>query len=98
MRLWSPTDLSAFAESPWVSWLDRLAREEPDNPLVRTANIDDPFLEMLGSKGAEREAAVLSALLRGDGGSSRSFVDLSSGARHARRAHGGNGGSARDAA
>ena len=42
-RLWSPTDLSTFAESPWVSWLERLAREQPAHPLVCAADAADPF-------------------------------------------------------
>ena len=73
-RLWSPTDLSTFAESPWVSWLERLAREQPAHPLVCAADAADPFLEMLGKLGGESEAAVLSAL-RGDG--DRVLIDLS---------------------
>ena len=74
-RLWSPTDLSTFAESPWVSWLERLSREQPANPLVTAADAADPFLEMLGKMGGESEAAVLSSLR--DGGK-RVVVDLSS--------------------
>ena len=74
-KLWSPSDLTTFAESPWVSWLERLAREEPSHPLVQQADPADPFLEMLGKKGDESEAAVLLAL-RGD--ADRKLVDLSS--------------------
>ena len=37
-RLWSPTDLTVFAESPWVSWLERLARDSPSHPLVAEAD------------------------------------------------------------
>ena len=38
--------------------MERLAREEPEHPLVQAADTSDPFLDMLGAKGAESEAAV----------------------------------------
>lgn len=63
-----------YAESPWVSWLERLAREVPAHPLVGEADAPDAFLQMLGRKGAESEAAVLDAL-REQG---RTIIDLSS--------------------
>ncbi len=73
-RLFSPSDLTTFAESPWVSWLERLAREVPSHPLVAEADAPDAFLQLLGRKGDESEAAVLQAL-RAQG---RTVVDLSS--------------------
>ena len=75
-RLWSPSDLTTYAESPWVSWLERLAREQPSNPLVQFADESDSFLELLGRKGEESEAAVLAALRSQDGG--HDLIDLSS--------------------
>jgi predicted RecB family nuclease len=74
-HLWSPSDLTTFMESPWVSWLERLAREVPTHPLIASADAADPFLEMLGRKGTESEAAVLSALRLQVGGGE--VVDLS---------------------
>ena len=58
-RLWSPTDLSLYSESPWASWLERLAREQPDHPLARAADPPDEFLRMLGRKGAQSEASLV---------------------------------------
>ena len=73
-RQWySPSDLTTFAESPWVSWLERLAREVPSHRLVGEADAPDAFLQMLGRKGDESEAAVLSAI-RAQG---QSIIDLS---------------------
>lgn len=61
-RLWSPSDLTLYAESPWASWLERLAREHPAHPLAKKVDPPDDFLQMLGRKGAESEAAVLRSL------------------------------------
>ena len=61
-KLWSPSDLTLFAESPWASWLERLAREQPTHPLASAMDAPDAFLQMLGRKGAESEAAVLRSL------------------------------------
>ena len=80
-RLWSPSDLTLFAESPWASWLERLAREEPAHPWIASADQPDAFLELLGRKGEESEAAVLRALRRAIGGGDTDagdrLVDLS---------------------
>ena len=73
-KLWSPSDLTVFAESPWVSWLERLAREAPSHPLVAEVDPPDAFLQMLGRKGVESETAVLRALES----QGRTIVDLSS--------------------
>ena len=73
-RYYSPTDMTTYVESPWVSWLDRLAAEEPSHPFVSARDPPDAFLEMLGRKGAESEAAVLRALVQS---SEIEVVDLS---------------------
>lgn len=76
-RLWSPSDLTTFAESPWVSWLERLAREEPDSAPVQEMDPPDAFLEMLGSRGADSEAAVLAALRSAASAANGGLMDLS---------------------
>ena len=73
----SPTELSTFSESPWASWLDRLAREQPSHPLAAAADPPDAFLQMLGRKGEVSEASVLHALATGGGSSEVRGVDLS---------------------
>eukprot|EP00966_Prymnesium_polylepis_P075527 1751661-Prymnesium_polylepis.1 len=60
-RLWSPSDLTLYAESPWAAWLERLARDAPAHPLASASDAPDVFLEMLGRKGGESERAVLRA-------------------------------------
>jgi predicted RecB family nuclease len=63
-RLWSPSDLTLFAESPWAAWLERLVREEPSHDLAAARDPPDAFSELLGRKGADAEEAVLIASRR----------------------------------
>lgn len=58
MRMWTPSDLVVFYDSPWASWMDRLASEEPLHPLVQQRDAPDPFLSMLGRKGTAGEREV----------------------------------------
>ena len=74
-RLWSPSDLTLFSESPWASWLERLAREQPTHPLASAMDAPDAFLQMLGRKGAESEEAVLRSLRANCG--DHNVIDLS---------------------
>ena len=72
-RLWSPSDLTLYAESPWAAWFERLSREEPSHRLVGACDPTDAFSDLLGRKGAEAEAAVLHASHR----MGQSIIDLS---------------------
>jgi uncharacterized protein len=58
VRMWTPSDLVVFYDSPWASWMDRLASEEPSHPLAQQRDAPDAFLSMLGRKGSAGEREV----------------------------------------
>ena len=54
---YSPSDITRYMESPFASWMDRLALEQPDDQPEKDA--DDPMMQALASRGFAHEAAVL---------------------------------------
>lgn len=72
-RLWSPSDLALFAESPWAAWLERLTREEPSHRLAASFDPPDAFSDLLGRKGIEAEVELLRRSCR----MGRRVIDLS---------------------
>lgn len=73
-RLWSPSELVQFTESPWASWLERLSRDHPEHEWASRADPPDQMLEMLARKGHQAEGAVLRDLFLDRG---LRLVDLS---------------------
>ncbi len=64
---WSPSDLMVFMQSPFASWMERLAREHPAHPwvgLCPEARAPDPLMAMLAQKGAEAERRFLDTGVR----------------------------------
>ncbi|ASJ70916.1 TM0106 family RecB-like putative nuclease [Granulosicoccus antarcticus] len=53
--VFSPSDLSGYLSSPFASWMDRFAREFPDQ--APPADEADALLGVLGKRGLEHEAA-----------------------------------------
>ena len=53
--VFAPTDLAGFLKSPYATWMDRLALEEPEAPAKDEA---DEYLDILATKGYEHEEAV----------------------------------------
>ncbi len=53
--VFAPTDLAGFLKSPYATWMDRLALEEPEAPAKDEA---DEYLEILAAKGYAHEEAV----------------------------------------
>ena len=64
-RVWSPSELVQFTESPWAAWLERLSREEASHEWASHADPPDPMLQMLARKGTQAEATVLEDLFGG---------------------------------
>ena len=77
-RLWTPSDLVQYYESPFASWMDRLAAEHPAHPLAARRDPPDPFLSMLGKKGMAGEQEAMRKLFLGLG---LGVADLSAEAR-----------------
>ena len=77
-RLWTPSDLVQYYESPFASWMDRLAAEHPAHPLAARRDPPDPFLSMLGKKGLAGEQEAMRKLFLGLG---LGVADLSAEAR-----------------
>lgn len=73
IRLWSPTDLAQFSESPWAAWLERLVHDDPAHPFALAVDPPDAFMEMLSRRGANAERKVLQAAIDG---SERRVINL----------------------
>ena len=50
---YSPSDLTTYMESPFASWMDRLAQEHPE--LTPERDLNDEFMKLLQQKGYEHE-------------------------------------------
>ena len=50
---YSPSDLTTYMESPFASWIDRLAQEHPE--LTPEKDLSDEFMGLLQQKGYEHE-------------------------------------------
>ena len=58
--IYSPSDLVNFVQSPFASWMSRLALDHPDQ--CPEKDPDDPLMNYLAQKGIEHEAAFLDEL------------------------------------
>jgi len=74
VRMWTPSDLVVFHDSPFASWMNRLVREQPKHPLAQQRDEPDAFMQMLGKKGTIGEIAAMNKLFVSLG---LSIVDLS---------------------
>lgn len=50
---YSPSDLTTYMESPFASWIDRLAQEHPE--LTPEKDLSDEFMGLLQQKGYAHE-------------------------------------------
>jgi uncharacterized protein len=57
--IYSPTDLIVFVESPFASWMDRRYLEDPDS---LSPDEDDPFMQILQTRGIAHESKYLGAI------------------------------------
>ena len=55
-NVFSPSDLTRYIESPFASWMDRQALEQPDKAPAKDP--EDPLMEVLQRKGFELEAEI----------------------------------------
>jgi hypothetical protein len=57
MLVFSPTDLTTFMTSPFASWMNRFALENPSN--TPTKDAEDAFNKLLADKGIQHENQTL---------------------------------------
>lgn len=70
--IFSPSDLTVFAESEFASWMDRCQKEDPTRFPMDAA---DPMMLILAEKGGSHEAKVYESLRT----QARSYADLKGG-------------------
>ena len=82
-RLWSPSDLMLYMQSPFAAWMERVARECPEHPwLAKAGDLSllaqqNPMLAMLSEKGQAAERRFLDREFLGNPARYPDVADLS---------------------